>query len=368
MDIQTSIRAAVQRWITVVREHRAASIAVAAVLLGAIVLFGVSMVMNGRSNDVDQPVLNSVTVDSGIAIQRRLIDGVKVAAGTENLLPVAVMVENLSTVRPQYGLSRAQVVYEALAEGGITRFLVVYASGEALSTIGPVRSARDYTVDWAEEYRGVYVHAGGSPQALQRLVGNDFMTDLNQISGDHAYFWRDTSRAAPHNLFTSTELLGYALRDKGLSDTNGSYGGWLFEKEVQKKDRPAAQTVRMSFSTSSYDVEYTYDQESNSYTRLNGGEPQVDALNNEPIKPKNVVVQYVASTLIDAESGRLSLTTIGEGDGVVFMNGTATPVRWKKPARGERTRFTHEDGTEVSFIPGTIWIEVLPEGRPVEYN
>ena len=370
MDIAASIRTAMQRLLQAVRDHRAASISIA-VLVG-VVLIGTILWIALRNQTVPE---DYIAYDSGPSedatvseSRRRIIDGVKVSSGTENMLPVTVMIENLSTARPQFGLSRAQVVYEALAEGGITRFLAIYASSDALETIGPVRSARDYYVDWAEEYHGVYVHAGGSPQALQRLVGNNYLTDLNQISGDHAYFWRDTSRAAPHNLFTSTELLGYALRDKGLSETVGSYSGWVFQKESAKKNRPASQSIKLSFSTSSYDVSYDYDAETNTYARSNGGAPHVDALTNDQIRVKNIIVQYVASSLLDASSGRLSLTTVGEGDAMVFINGVAIPARWKKPARGERTRYYGEDGSELSFAPGTIWIEVLPEGRTVEYN
>ncbi len=370
MDISSSIRTATQRLSQVVRDHRTVSISIA--VIGGVALIGVVVWMVLRNGAEETTNTSSdVVVVSDLQeseSQRRVIDGVKVSNGTENLLPVTVMIENLSTVRPQFGLSRAQVVVEALAEGGITRFLAIYASGEALETIGPVRSARDYYVDWAEEYRGAYVHAGGSPQALQRLVGNNYLTDLNQISGDHAYFWRDTSRVAPHNLFTSTELLGYALRDKGLSETAGTYGGWLFEKEAAKKNRPASQSIQLSFSTSSYDVTYDYDDETNTYARSNGGTPHMDALTNEQIRVKNIIVQYVSSSLLDAASGRLSLTTVGEGDAIVFMNGIATPARWKKPARGERTRFYNQEGTELSFVTGTTWIEVLPEGRAVEYN
>jgi hypothetical protein len=240
------------------KENKRAQIAtMIVIIILLIVVLAVSILWANRAKEPSNA--NTETIDLNINTDvavtptlPRVIDGVSVEPGKEHIFPTCVMIENLSTVRPQAGLQEANVVYEALAEGGITRFMAVFASGENLSKLGPVRSARSYFVDWAEEYECLYAHAGGSPQALEQLSGNTPVTDLNQIGGAAANFWRDpnvTSRE--HGLFTSSELLLYGARDRGLADASGEYDGWLFTKESKKKDRPTEEkTVSLAFSSS----------------------------------------------------------------------------------------------------------------------
>lgn len=305
---------------------------------------------------------------------QRVIDGVLVERGKENFYPVAVMIENAAFggVRPQSGLQEASVVYEALAEGGITRFMAVYASGEPLQRIGPVRSARPYYVDWAKEYGGLYVHAGGSPQALQNIAtSSGDIEDVNQVGGHHAYFFRDSkAQAREHGLFTSTELLGYALRDRELSEAKGEYDGWLFqEKGLEKENRPTDErTITIPFSTASYQVNYAYQREKNVYARAHGNTAHTDALTGEQIMVKNVVVQYVDTGILEVASGRLRMTTVGSGKAIVFFNGEPHEATWKKESGTARTRFYDSSQTEIQFIPGNIWIEVVPTDRKVTYS
>ncbi|MFH1426687.1 MAG: DUF3048 domain-containing protein [Candidatus Kerfeldbacteria bacterium] len=309
-------------------------------------------------NDTDEDVLT------------RRIDGVPTPRGYENVLPIAIMIENLVTVRPQTGLQSASVVYEALAEGGITRFMALYATNENLTVIGPVRSARHYFVDWAEEYRGVYMHAGGSPQALGQLIDNSYLLDnVNQVGGDHAYFWRDESIAAPHNLFTSSEMIGYMLRDFELEEGEGTFNPWLFESAIVLNDRPLnAPDIVIPFSTQSYEVRYAYDRDANQYLRFNGNEPHNDTATGQQIHVTNVLIQYVPTTLMEESTGRLDMETIGEGAIDLFKNGERIQGRWIKEYHSQRTRFITDSGEEMTFTPGNTWIEILPDDRSVEYN
>lgn len=302
----------------------------------------------------------------------RVIDGVKVERGKENFLPVAIMIENAAFggVRPQAALQEASIVYEALAEGGITRFMAVYASGEPLVKIGPVRSARPYYVDWAEEYKGVYIHAGGSPQALQKIAASSEFRDINQVAGQQAYFYRDSqAQAREHGLFTTTELIAYALRDYQLSDAHGSFVPWAFqEKQAELDDRPSdVGAITIPFSTASYEVVYTYDREKNVYMRSHGTTPHVDQLTGTQIEVKNIAVQYVDTGILEASSGRLRMTTVGEGNAVIFYNGTAHEAKWKKETENGRTVFTDLEGNAIEFIPGNIWVEAVPSDRVVVY-
>lgn len=297
----------------------------------------------------------------------RLIDGVLVEKGKENIYPIAIMIENLSTIRPQAGLNKANVVYEALAEGGITRFLAIYAHDETIEEIGPVRSARDYFLDWVLEFNALYAHAGGSPSSL-RLIDQYNILDLDQISGDHPYFWRDRERAAAleHTLFTSSELLTYAKRDKEIPE-EGDFKPWLFKEEAPLAQRSEeAKKITIDYSTFSYKVEYEYNRENNYFLRINGGEPHLDFKTQEQLWAKNVVVQYVKTRLADPL--RLAMETIGEGGALIFQDGQMINGTWKKEDREERTRFYDSEGNEIRFNPGPIWIEVVPTDRNVEYN
>ena len=313
----------------------------------------------------EQVVINNQGTTDTDNLVRRFIDGEYVSLEKANHFPVAIQVENLITVRPQAGLQEANLVYEALAEGGITRFLAVYASGQPIAKIGPVRSSRPYFLDWAAEFSPLYAHCGGSPQALSDIQTFGVF-DLDQISGDHQYYWRDDSRPRPHNLYTSSELLARALRDKEAEE-NGDYDPWLFQEEAELADRPTEEKyIKIDFSTSSYEVEYSYDRRENNYLRSQAGEPHLDEISQEQLAAKNVVVIYVETSL--ADESRLSMETIGEGEALVFQNGQATEATWRKSSREGRTRFYDLNEKEIRFNAGTTWIEVLPADRTVEYN
>lgn len=353
------------------KNNRPAQIITAAIAL--LVLAGVIglIVWQSRSTPSGPDVFDSQIINANRATVSdtapRRIDGVAVPVNESNFLPLALVIENLVTVRPQAGLSQANLVYEVLAEGGITRFLAVYASNEAIKQIGPVRSARHYLVDLAEEYGGIFGHVGGSPQALGILGSDEFMTDLNQFSYAQ-YFYRDQNIEAPHNLFTTSELMTFALRDLGFIERVGEYEPYLFKQQLNKKDRPInVAPLTIDWSNDDYAVEWRYDQATNSYKRWNAGVEQMDANTNEQLSARNIVVQRVETTLLETDTGRLDIITLGEGEAVVFQDGTVLVGRWKKANRGDRTKFYINDTEEVSFNPGTTWIELVPTDTAVTY-
>ena len=305
-------------------------------------------------------------------IEPRRLDGMLVASKDANHFPVAVMIENLAGdgVRPQFGLSRALVVYEVIVEGGITRFMALFG-GENIDQIGPVRSARPTFLEFASEYDAMYVHAGGSPEALGAIDGLK-MKDVNALLGASKYFWRDTTRFAPHNLFTSWELLTYALRDQKLLDEKGDFGSWKFKDSVVNSEESEIEEeqkfVKLLFSTPAYDVEWKYNKEENYYERWNGGVLQQDAKNDEVITTKNIAVQIVPPEIAAGEKGRVNFSVTGEGKAYIFHEGTMIEGKWKKKDRQTRTRFYDQENKEISFIRGNTWVEILPEDRTLEYN
>ncbi len=297
----------------------------------------------------------------------RRLDGVLVDPVAANFWPVAVMIDNMTTARPHSGLDKAGLVYEALVEGGCTRFMAVYEASHRTEEIGPVRSARPYYLDWVKELDALYAHCGGSNEALG-AIGTRGIKDIDQITGGSRFFWRDKTRYAPHNLFTSSKLLDHAVLDCGLKEQKPTFESWKFKDDKASEERPSDEKfIKIDFSSRSWLVEYSYDRENNHYLRSMGGTAHKDKITGKQYTAKNVVVQYVSSSVQDAV-GRLTMDTIGEGKALVFRDGEVIEGTWKKGSREARAKFYDADGREVEFNRGQTWIEIVPPERPVEYN
>ena len=161
----------------------------------------------------------------------------------------------------------------------------------------------------------------------------------------------------------------FAQRDKVGEDATGDYTGWKFKKESSDLEEPTEEkNVKINFSSGSYEVEWKYDPETNTYLRFNGGLEHTDKNSEEQIKAKNIVVQYTETSLLEEGTGRLDIKTQGEGEAVIFMDGTGIEGTWKKDERGERTLFYDLNGDEIEFNPGKSWIEIVPTDRTIEYN
>lgn len=318
---------------------------------------------------IADPIPQEASLEAeSVSTDGRRLDGVKVDPEDINHQPVAVMIENLSTVRPQHGLNGAGVVYEALAEGGITRFMAVFSGTMGMGQeIHPVRSARPYYLEWSSEYRALYCHAGGSPQALEIIDGFK-IPHLNGIGAESRYMWRGPG-SAPHNLYTSAELLARALRDYKLDKTVPDYDPWKFKDELEESARPdKAQLIRLDFSSIGYLVEYQYDRSTNEYMRYNGGSKHLDAVDKKQIHPKNIVVQITDPVWPAGDEGRIGMDVTGEGKAVVFRDGEVIEGTWRKDDREGRTKFFNDEDQEIQLNRGQTWVEVLPSDRPFTYN
>lgn len=336
-------------------------VVVAVVVLGGAAGAGLALFGTKQSS---APPGNVGNVEATDLVPRR-IDGVLDNPEEQNRYPVAVMIENHPAARPQSGLVQANVVFEALAEGGITRFLAVYTLNNAVKEIGPVRSARPYYVDWARGFNAMYVHIGGSTKALSRISQLNVF-DLNQFFNSQ-YFYRDRSRevASEHTLYTTKRLMQLALLDKDAL-TAGDYPAWKFKAEALASGRPSSQHLTIDFSTFSYKVDYEYDPVTNTYARALAEQPHV-VRDGGQLRPKNVIVMTVKRRLeqpVDGQ-GRLEMDTVGEGSARFFLDGREQTGTWKKASPQDQLLFVGADGQSVELNAGQTWIEIVPPEQTV---
>lgn len=305
--------------------------------------------------------------------------------------PLTVMIENHEESRPQSGLSRADVVYEAVAEGGVTRFLAVFYCGVSAeeTQIGPVRSARIYFMDYASEYgeHPLYVHVGGANKpgpadalGAVRKYGWEQYNDLNQFSIGFPTFWRDYERfdrqvATEHTMYSTTDKLWEVAEKRGLTSEDKKGNAWDedFIKWLFADGKPEAtpQVSQISFpfweGYKQYAVLWKYDATTNSYKRENDDQPHKDMNNDEQVAAANVVILYAKAKGPIDELKHMLYNTTGSGKALVFQNGAVVEATWKKESRAARTRFMDKKGKEVSFARGPVWIEILDPSSDVEY-
>ncbi len=291
---------------------------------------------------------------------------------TVNDRPVTgVMVENSMEARPQSGLDQAGVVFEAEAEGGITRFLTLFQDSQP-SYIGPVRSARPYYIQWCQGFDCAYAHVGGSPEALQAI--KDWgIKDLNQFYGA-GYFQRISSRAAPHNVYTSIEQLNKFEASKGYGKSNFSGFGRLAKEGKSDPAASAAHSINLDYPGTKYDVHYDYDTAGNTYHRSEGGAPHnaVDATGTTTqLSPKVVIAMVVVKTqgALDASNAYYSnYQVVGSGPVKIFQNGTVIDGTWSKPAPTSQITFTDAQGAAIKLNPGQTWVSALETTGNITYN
>lgn len=297
--------------------------------------------------------------------------------------PLGVMVENHLDSRPQSGLNAADVVYELVAEGGITRTLAVYHCNDA-GIVGPVRSARTYFLDFISEYGEfpLYAHVGGAntpgpADALGQInqYGWGQYNDLSQFSIGFPTFRRDESRlgravATEHTMYSVTnKLWDFAKEERDLADVDKDGDAWdanfvkySFKEEVSPDKRPASQSIRVGFwDNAGYVVDWTYSPKENMYLRKNGGVPHIDRNTKKQLTAKNVVVLFMTEGRAnDGYEGNAHMLygTKGQGNALIFMDGKQTKGKWKKSGRTGRTTVTDLSGQEVKLNRGKIWFEI----------
>lgn len=284
--------------------------------------------------------------------------------------PYAVMINNHAKARiNNAGLDDAYIVYEAIAEGGLTRLMAIFKDKDT-DRIGSVRSSRPYFLDYALENDAIYVHFGGSSQAL-----SDIKTlDIDNIDGmsTASAFWRDRTLgvALEHTAFTNMEKLKSAVSDKGYrTKTNKKL---LLNYKVDefnldsKEDSIVANNISIPYSH--YVVtSYTYDAEKKVYNRFVNGVAHTDGITKNQYTAKNIIVMKVNNYSLDSY-GRQKLDNIGSGDGYYITNGYAVPIVWEKESRSSQTIYRYSDGTEIDVNDGNTYIQIQPITQELTIN
>lgn len=285
--------------------------------------------------------------------------------GTITKRPFAVMLDNHPNAYPQTGMQKATIIYEALAEFGITRFMAMYVPGktEDVPVLGPVRSARLYYVQWAMGYKALYAHAGGSPQALETLDKTKVVVNLDALlKSGKPYFVRSATRKAPHNLYTSSSDLTKAAADFKVADLNDSGMGYLFKTASPGQGGSPITKIDYYFIYANDPVGWIYDSASNSYLRTRRGKAAIDAATGEQLRTQNVLVMEVKQRKVANDpKGRIEQEVVGNGVGKVFIDGVEMPITWRKDTANSQLLFFTSNGSEVRFNPGQIWISAVPD-------
>jgi hypothetical protein len=283
------------------------------------------------------------------------LSGLEVAPDVNNRPVTAIMIENSPDARPQSGLKDASVVFEAIAEGGITRFNAIFQDTQP-DYIGPVRSVRPYYIDWFWPFDASIAHVGGAPQGLADIKSLG-IKDLDQFANSGAY-QRVSTRYAPHNVYTSIAQLNALEAAKGFTTAN--FTGFPAKT-------PTASKIDIAISSFYYNDHYDYDPAANTYNRSEGGAPHVDERSKSQLSPK-VVVAVVMDRGIASDGQHTEYQTTGSGKIFVFQDGTETEGTWSKADRKSQWKFTDQAGKELPFNPGQTWLTMVDAPGDVTYK
>jgi hypothetical protein len=338
-------------------------IAAAALLVVILIAGGITYALTNKPKPVKKVVIQKKVIPVQVITSRLTGEPVTEAEYKEPV--TAVMVENSDEARPQSGLSQAGVVFEALAEGGITRFMALYEEGQ-VSSIGPIRSARPYYIDWMLPFDAGYAHVGGSPAALTQIQ-TDNVRDLDEFYNG-SYYTRISSREAPHNVYTSLAELESLETSKGYTASN--FTG-LPRKPDQPSKTPTATSIDFNIAGPDMEVHYDYNAKNNSYLRSEAGTPMMDASTNTQLDPKVVIGMIVPWTQGAADgigAYYSDYSDVGSGTAYIFQDGTVTQATWNKPAATSQLTFTTSTGSLVKLDAGQMWITALGTSSMVSYK
>jgi len=284
--------------------------------------------------------------------------------------PFAIMIDNYYMARPQSSISQGKIIYEVLAEARITRYLIVMDYDSDV-LIGPIRSARPYFLSLAMEYDGLFVHVGGSTEAL-RLIKEYSIDDLDGMRAGYNIFWREKHKSSPNNMYSDNdslrkevERLRYDIKTNNGSDMEQYNKTVDVENGIINSEFKIVYKKPTSSDVDGYIVKYIFNEDLKVYERYINGKIQKDETTNEIIDAGNIIIQIAKHRVIDSE-GRREIDIVGNGEGYYFSNGLYIPIKWEKNLFEGQTKYYNNDGKEIIFNPGRIFIQIIETDSRLE--
>lgn len=288
----------------------------------------------------------------------------------DNKRPVAIMINNLSKAVPQCGISEADMIYEIIAEGSITRFMAIFHDLSDVGVIGPVRSVRPYFFRIAQHYGAILSSAGGSQEAIDmiRKQGYDYFNGISSASS--AFYrdeWRRKNKGYEHSLMTTGEKLMKVIEKSKASTTMDDVDyGFHFTTEPMTAGDAAGQ-ITIWFYNNGKKTTMKYDESKGVYWMSQHGKATVDGNNDSPVGFRNVVV-LVADSRVKDNKGHLETQTTGTGKGYYARDGKIIPITWSRATNSDKYVYTDAAGNPVSFGVGKTYVAIVPDGSPFSFK
>ncbi len=285
--------------------------------------------------------------------------------------PVTFTIGNTREALPQYGISKADILYEITVEGGLTRCMPVFSDLSDVGPIGSIRSARTYFVSISRSYHSVFIHSGASVYAANLFNQNV----VDHVNGDPSIFYRDAARrsagyAVEHTHFTTGEkALPYLEENFEMTaDPEANYGLNFVDEQTLNGD--SATAVQVNFGTGyAKSTKFTYDQEAGNYTAYQSNRDWIDAETNEVLRFENLLVLYAKKSYApNTTAGNVLHELVGENTGYYISGGQIVPIKWTRADEDASFSYALEDGTPLNLIPGKTYIGIVPVGSPVDYE
>lgn len=337
---------------------------IALIIVASLIFVGTTAGIVYAVTNRKQPVAPAAKVTPKEAPAKPVVEpsrltGLPISPELNKRAVTGIMIENSPDARPQSALNQAGVVFEAVAEGGITRFLTLFQEAQP-EYIGPVRSVRPYYLDWLQGFDAAIVHAGGSAEGLAKIK-SDGVKDIDHGANGSA-FTRVNNRYAPHNLYTTMAKLDEVSVARGY--LTSTFNGFS-RKSEKSLTTPTAKSIDFNISSFLYNAHYDYDQQSNSYKRSEGGKPHTDEKSGTQITPKVVI----ALVMNYSQRGIYSLyNAVGSGKVYVFQDGGVTEGTWEKASSKSQIIFKDSAGSPIKLNPGQTWLSAVSGTEKVSYT